>query len=82
METDTMAFARPALALRDITFPKTQSERVTRSFWRRLLDAMMESRQRQVDREIARYLGTCGGRFTDQAEREIEDRILGSRAHW
>jgi hypothetical protein len=82
LEIDTMAFARSALSLRDFVPSKTQTERVSRGFWRGLLDAMVQSRQRQVDREIARYLGTCGGRFTDQVEREIEERILGSRAHW
>ena len=77
-----MAFARSAHLLRDFAFPKTQTERVTPGFWRRLFNAMIEARQRQVDREIARYLRACGGKFTDQAEREIEERILGSRTHW
>jgi hypothetical protein len=77
-----MALARTALSLREFAFPKTQTERVTRGFWRRLLDVMIESRRRQVDREIARFLGGRGGQFTDQAEREIEEHILGARTHW
>jgi tRNA A-37 threonylcarbamoyl transferase component Bud32 len=82
METDTMAIARSALVLRDFAFPKTQTEPVTPGVWRRLFNAMIEARQRQVDREIARYLRSYGGKFTDQAEREIEERILGSRTRW
>ncbi len=35
---------------------------------------MMQSRQRQAEREIARYLGN--GKFTDETEREIERRFL------
>ena len=43
-------------------------------FFRRLLNAMMISRQRHADREIARYLSTH--RFSDETEREIERRFL------
>jgi uncharacterized membrane protein YccC len=43
-------------------------------FFRRLVNAMMISRQRQAEREIARYLSSH--RFTDEAEREIERRFL------
>jgi hypothetical protein len=42
--------------------------------WRRILDAMIESRRRQVDREIARYVERSGVAFTDTVEREIERR--------
>ena len=31
---------------------------------------------RRAEREIARYLGTTGGKITDEAEREIERRFL------
>ena len=37
---------------------------------------MMLSRQRQADREIARYLSNS--KFTDEAEREIERRFLST----
>jgi hypothetical protein len=37
---------------------------------------MMESRRRQAEREIARYL--ANGKFTDETEREIERRFLSS----
>jgi hypothetical protein len=55
-----------------------------RSMFARLVDSMMASRQRQVDREIARYLAATGscGRLTDTIEREIEHRFLSDRAKW
>jgi hypothetical protein len=46
-----------------------------RSLWRRWLDAFVHAQQRRADREIARYLATCG-RITDSTEREIERRFL------
>jgi hypothetical protein len=41
----------------------------------RFYAAMLESRQRMADREIARYLHLSGG-LTDTTEREIERRFL------
>ena len=35
------------------------------------VDAMEESRRRQADREIARYVGLQDNRMTDYLEREI-----------
>ena len=78
----TMAYSPSALAPRDLVFPKSQPQRATRGFWRRVFDAMVASRQRQVEREIARYLGDTGFKFTDEAEREIETRILGNHSRW
>jgi hypothetical protein len=46
-------------------------------FFRRLLNAIYVSRQRQVEHEIARYLRN--GKFTDEAEREIERRFFSTR---
>jgi hypothetical protein len=48
-------------------------------FFRRFFNAMMVARQRQVEREIARYLRTR--RFSDEAEREIERRFLSAPPH-
>ena len=48
-------------------------------FFRRFFNAMMVARQRQVEREIARYLSTH--RFSDEAEREIERRFLSAPPH-
>ena len=46
-------------------------------FFRRFFNALMVARQRQVEREIARYLHTH--RFSDETEREIERRFCPRR---
>lgn len=43
---------------------------------RRIFDALMQSRQRDVDRQIARFL--AGRAFTDDLEREISQRLMTS----
>lgn len=46
---------------------------------RRVFDAFMNSRQRDVDRQIARFLAArSGGTLTDGLEREISQRLLTS----
>lgn len=55
-------------------FVSDKSERKRAGFFRRLANAIYVSRQRQVEREIARYLQNS--RFTDEAEREIERRFF------
>lgn len=46
----------------------------------RFFAALMESRHRQAEREIARYIELNGGKLTDQLEFDIEQRYLsGSR---
>ena len=54
----------------------TRAKPARAPLWRRLYDAFVESRMRQTEREIARYLGTTGGRLTDDVERTIERRFL------
>ena len=46
---------------------------------RRLIDALTHSRQKEVDRKIARFLAarSCG-RLTDSLEREISQLLLTS----
>jgi len=67
-----MAHAPSAVAQRDL-IPKAPA-RTRPGFLRRFLEAMMQSRQRQADREIGRYLQTH--RFSDETEREIERLFL------
>jgi hypothetical protein len=43
---------------------------------RRIFEAIFECRQKQADRDIARLLARSGGRFTDEVEREITQRLL------
>jgi hypothetical protein len=42
---------------------------------RRLLDGLVAMRLQQTEHEIARYLESTGGKFTDTVEREIEERL-------
>jgi len=45
---------------------------------RHLTYALVQQRQREVDRQIARALVCSGGRITDSMEREIMQKALGS----
>jgi hypothetical protein len=45
-------------------------------FFTRVLNAMVEARQRHAEREIAQYLTLTGGKLTDDVERTIERRFL------
>ena len=76
-----MALARSAIASRDFTSTRDTTRSTRPGFWRKLFAAMHAARQRQAEREIALYLHTIGGKFTDDAEREIERRFLG-RSHY
>ncbi|HMA55418.1 MAG TPA: hypothetical protein VKP52_01625 [Pseudolabrys sp.] len=69
-----MAYTESVVATRDLVAGKTERSRP--GFFRWLADAMMQSRQRQAEREIARYLNNA--KFTDEAEREIERRFLST----
>ncbi|MGE5164837.1 MAG: hypothetical protein ACM3IH_12555 [Sphingobacteriales bacterium] len=69
-----MAYTESVVATRDLVAGKMERSRP--GFFRWLADAMMQSRQRQAEREIARYLNNA--KFTDEAEREIERRFLST----
>ena len=71
-----MAYAPTAVAPRITEFKQAAARPARLSFWRRLADAVAESNKRKAEREIARYLGGPGARFTDETEREIERRFL------
>jgi hypothetical protein len=49
------------------------------SFWRRLYDGMVAAQQRRAEREIAAFLATRGGLFSDETEREIMERLSGGK---
>jgi hypothetical protein len=49
-----------------------------RELLRRMLDAMIDARRRQVDRDISRFLRNNGGKLTDDIEREIDRRFLST----
>jgi hypothetical protein len=46
---------------------------------RRVLDALVASQLQRTEHEIARYLKSTGGKFTDSIEREIEERLYPHR---
>jgi hypothetical protein len=52
-----------------------------RGWLRQMFDAFMESRQRSLDREVARFLAArSGGVLTDSLEREMWQRL--STSNW
>lgn len=53
-----------------------------KGFFARFLAALVASRQRPAEREIARYLAGAGGKFTDETEREIERRFFTTPHQW
>lgn len=71
-----MAFTAP----HDLAF--TESPAVKRAtgpgLISRIYATIAAARMRQAEREIARYLYGNGGKFTDEAEREIERRFLAN----
>ena len=74
-----MAYAPLALALNDIALPASPARK---SLFSRFLAALVVSRQRAAEREIALFLSDSGGKFTDETEREIERRFLSTPSHW
>ena len=46
-----------------------------RRFWLRMLDAVLDSRQRDAERTVAQYVARRG-KLTDSMEREIADRLI------
>ena len=58
--------------------PRHNRVGILRRVFGALLKAMDESRQRQVEREIANYVALRGGRMTDSLEREIARRLFTS----
>jgi hypothetical protein len=51
-----------------------------RSFWRRLLSAIMEGRQRKADEHLRDYLRRHRGEHPDESRSELEWRLLGQWA--
>jgi hypothetical protein len=47
-------------------------------FVRQIFDALMQSRQRDIDRQISRFLAQSGRAFSDDLERELTRRLLTS----
>jgi hypothetical protein len=75
-----MAYA-PTIPAPHAAFVSATKPKSSGHFWRRLYRAMITSRQRQADREIAHYVEMMGGTLTDHTEREIERRFLANRSY-
>ena len=79
-----MAYASSTFAPRELAF--TQTSRTSKPArhgplgW--LYDAMLASRRRAAERDIARYIADTGGKFTDETEREIQRRFLSTPSGW
>lgn len=76
-----MAYTTTAVDSRELAFTRPQAApkaKAKRGLFARMLDAMVAARMRQAEREVARYLADTGGKFTDEAEREIERRFLST----
>ena len=58
-----------------LAFPTKNASRNHRGILRRVVDAIVLSRQRRADREVARFLGIPEGSFNDQIERRIMRHI-------
>jgi hypothetical protein len=52
------------------------SARKTLGLFQRILAAIVDWRERQVDRDMARLLVQSSGRLTDELEREMTQRLL------
>ena len=70
-----MAYVPYTSATRE--FVTDRPERNRTGFFRCLANAIFISRQRAVERDIARYLQNS--KFTDEAGREIERRFFSTR---
>ena len=69
-----MAYADSAVVTTDLHDIQSRSEKSERGFARRLFAALMTSRMRQAEREIALHL--IARSFNDEVERDIERRFL------
>jgi len=76
-----MAYARTAEGPHEFVTTTRRTRRNDRNLLRRLRDALAQSRERALDREIAAFLEGRGGKITDSTEREIE-RMLHSPSRW
>lgn len=70
-----MAYVPSAVAPRDLVVESPA--RTRHGFFRRFVDAMMLARQRQADREIARYLQNS--KFTDEPSAKSSDSFFRRR---
>ena len=51
-------------------------------FLRHLFKGVNKSRHSHMDRQIARFIESHGGHFTDELERELMRRMTASSLYW
>jgi len=73
-----MAYAHTVSAPRTFAFRQKAARAPKRSLLSRVFHYIDEANRRRADREIARYMDSNGGKFTDTTEREIEKRYLSN----
>ena len=74
-----MATTHSALAFTAAPRIKTKAGTKSRpGLFSRMYTALLAARLRAAEREVGRYLADTGGKFTDEAEREIERRFLAN----
>ena len=59
---------------------KRRAEAKRRGILRRIFDAIVESRQKHAERELARFVERTGGRLTDDIERRMTEHL--TRGDW
>ena len=88
-----MAYASAAAAPTTLEFTKAPAQAPAQvpshapalakpNLFSRFVTALQASRMRQAERDVARYLSAHGGKFTDEAERNIERRFLSNSSRW
>jgi len=76
-----MAYAARPSDFHHGAVPARPAKRVPRAgLFTRILDALIETRARQADREVGVFLARRGYRLTDSIEREMNERMF--RGNW
>ena len=63
---------------RDKNSAKSGPDANKRGILRRIFGAIFETRQDQIEREVARFVARSGGRITDDIERQIMQHFFAS----
>lgn len=63
---------------RDTASAKSSPDANKPGILRRIFGAIFETRQEQIEREVARFVARSGGRITDDIERRIMQRFFTS----
>ena len=56
--------------------PAGREAGASRGIWRRIFDAVYESRRRHAERDIARLINRSGGRITDDVEFQMSQHLM------